>query len=276
MGILDKKIQRTTNFKQVIESIVQRMFSVVTDTKRIYVDLNSCISILFRYEDVNNPEVAKMVSDSMEQFLTKYLESKTQIIVLFTLDKSAAHLKIYPDWCKTRYERVNIAESGFLRALLVSLGEFSKNNPLVKISNTHKVHPALVVYKNELGKRDKYTVLSKDVVFQCVPDKQMIIFNGVNLIDMEDEPRMLPDDVTLTDPDFMLPYYLAIKGDVRNEFKGVEGYAKRKASKYCESNRISIKVGANHPLKEECDKYVQLYDIKKLLENNTEEIKLII
>ena len=36
MAILDGKIKKTTNFKQVIDSIVARMFSVQVDTKRIY------------------------------------------------------------------------------------------------------------------------------------------------------------------------------------------------------------------------------------------------
>ena len=275
MAILDGKIKKTTNFKQVIDSIVARMFSVQVDTKRIYVDLNSCVSVLFRYDDVNNPEVSKMVSDNIERFLLRYLETKTEIIILFSMEKSQAHIDVFPDWCKERYERVDITKSGFLRALLLSLGEFSKKNPLVKIANIHKVHPALVVYKNELNRRTKYTVLSKDVVFQCMSDKRMIIYTGVNIIDMEDEPRQLPDDVSLVDPDTMLPYYLAIKGDIRNEFPGVEGYAKRKAEKYCNTNRIAIKVGADHPLKLECDKWVQLYDISKLIENNKEEIRLI-
>lgn len=275
MGILDSKIKKTTNFKQVVDSIVARMFGVITDTKRIYVDLNSCVSVLFRYDDVNNPEVSKMVSDNIERFLVKYLETRTEIIILFTLEKSQAHIDVYPDWCKERYERVNITKSGFLRALILSLSEFSKKNPLVKIANIHKVHPALVVYKNELNRRTKFTVLSKDVVFQCMNNRNMIVFTGVSIIDMEDEPRELPDDITLTDPDVMLPYYLAIKGDIRNEFKGIEGYAKRKAAKYCEANRIAIKVGADHPLKEDMEKWVQLYDISKLLENNKEEIRLI-
>lgn len=275
MVILDGKIKKTSNFKQVVDSIVARMFSVQVDTKRIYVDLNSCVSVLFRYDDVNNPEVSKMVSDNIEKFLLRYLETRTEIIILFTMEKSQAHIDVYPDWCKERYGRVDITKSGFLRALLLSLNEFSKKNALVKIANVHKVHPALVVYKNELNRRTKFTVLSKDVVFQCLNNRNMIVYTGVDIIDMEDEPRHLPDDISLTEPDTMLPYYLAIKGDVRNEFPGIEGYAKRKAVKYCETNRIAIKVGADHPLKTDVDKCIQLYDISKLLENNKEEIRLI-
>ena len=275
MVILDGKIKKTSNFKQVVDSIVARMFSVQVDTKRIYVDLNSCVSVLFRYDDVNNPEVSKMVSDNIEKFLLRYLETRTEIIILFSMEKSQAHIDVYPDWCKERYGRVDITKSGFLRALLLSLNEFSKKNALVKIANVHKVHPALVVYKNELNRRTKFTVLSKDVVFQCLNNRNMIVYTGVDIIDMEDEPRHLPDDISLTEPDTMLPYYLAIKGDVRNEFPGIEGYAKRKAVKYCETNRIAIKVGADHPLKTDVDKWIQLYDISKLLENNKEEIRLI-
>lgn len=274
-GPLDKSIKRTTNFKQVIDSIVAKMFNVETDVKRIYVDLNSCVSVLFRYNDVNNPEVSTMVSNYMEKFLLKYLETKTEIMILFTLEKSQAHIDVYPDWCKERYERVDISKSGFLRTLLLSLNEFSKKNPLVKVINTYKVHPALIIYKTELNRRTKFCVLSKDYVFQCMIMKNMSIWTGVNYIDMEDNPRQLPEDIEIKDPDTMLPYYLAIRGDMRNEYDGIEGYGKKKTSKYIDTERIKIKADAEHPFKEVCDKYSQLYRIDKLLELNKQEIKII-
>lgn len=274
MSLIDKKIIGTRDFKVVVRSILKNMFKIQADTNKIYVDLNSCLSVMFRYEDIDSQELTDVVSDNIESFLQKYLEDGVKITILFTLEPSAAHRKIFPEWCKERNERVTYAKSVFLQKLILSLNAFSNDNPLIKVVNTRKVHPAAYVYTMEKSAKSRFTVMSKDVVFQCLPLRNMVVFTGVHYIDMEDPYKDLPDDITLPDnTGFFLPYYLAIRGDERNEYKGVSGYGPKLTVKYLNENKLRIKSGSDHALKEHCDKYVQLYEINKILENCKEEFK---
>lgn len=279
MGEFEKNITKQVDFKKVISSVVTNMFKIQADTRKIYLDLNSCFSILFRYDDVNNPEAVEIIGREIEKFLQLYVNDKVEIIILFTLEPSQAHLDIYPDWCKERYERVKYSKSDFLQTLILSLNKFSQQNPLIKVVNTKKVHPALVVYQNEKDSRKRSTILSKDIIFQCLPLKNIVVYTGVNYIDLDDNNRTLPDDVELPEPyDLFLPYYLALRGDARNEFSGIKGYGPKKSSEYVRVNKIRIKAGLDspdHPEKEWCDKYSQLFSISKLLEINKEEIRTI-
>ncbi len=279
MGSFDKKIIKQSDFKKVISSVVTNMLKIKADTEKIYIDLNSCLSILFRYDDINNPEAVEIISNEIERFLHLYLNDKVDIVILFTLEQSQVHVDIYPDWCKDRYQRVNYAKSDFLQTLLVSLHKFSETNPLIKVVNTHKVHPALYVYQNERFSRKRSTVLSKDMVFQCLNLKNIVVYTGVNYIDLDDPMRPLPDDVELPEPvSLYLPYYIALRGDIRNEFSGKEGYGPVKSLAYINKHKLRIKAGIDapdHVEKEWLDKYSQLYDINKLLELNKEEIKTI-
>lgn len=280
MAVFDKKITKQPDFKKVISSVVSNMLKIKADTEKIYIDLNSCLSILFRYDDINNPEAVEIISREMERFLQLYLNDKVEIVVLFTFMPSQAHVDIFPDWCKERYSRVNYAKSEFLQTLLVSLHKFSEMNPLIKVVNTREVHPALVVYENEKYTRKRSTVLSKDIVFQCLPLKNIVIYTGVSYIDLDDPMRALPDDIELPDPEVMLPYYIALRGDSRNEFPGLPGYGPKKSLAYITKNRIRIKSGLDsdtdtHSEKEWLDKYSCLYNINKLLEYNKAQIKVI-
>lgn len=279
MGVLDKKITTQSDFKRVISSVVSNIFKIVADTRKIYIDLNSCLSILFHYENINSPEAVEIISREIERFLQLYINDKVEIIVLFTLEHSQAHCDIYPDWCKERYERVAYNKSDFLQTLILSLHKFSETNPLIKVVNTKKVHPALVVYENEKNSRKRSTILSKDIVFQCLPLKNIVVYTGVAYMDLDDPMRTVPDDVELPEPYSMyLPYYLALRGDSRNEFPGMNGYGPKKSSEYVRRNKLRLKVGIEseeHPHKEWMDKYSQLYDINKLLDVNKEEIRLI-
>ena len=276
---LDKKITSQGDFKKVIESVVSNMFKIKADTRKIYVDLNSCLSILFHYENINSAETVEIIGKQLEMFLQVYLNDKVEIVILFTLDKSQAHVDIYPDWCKERYERVAYQKSEFLQTLIVSLNKFSETNPLIKVVNTKKVHPALVVYENERLTRKRSTVLSKDVVFQCLPLRNLVIYTGVKYIDLDDNVRQLPDDIELPEPyDLFLPVYLCLRGDTRNEFKGYPKYGIKRSVEYIDKNKLRIKASLEseeHPLKEWIDKYSALYNTNKLLELNKEEIKII-
>lgn len=272
---IDKELEKTKSFRNVVTSVVSKLFQFDHDIPKIYVDVNSCVSILFRYEDINESDIVQRISDIIETFLMNYLNKKTEIILLFTLEESQAHVTIDPNWCKDRMGRVQLVRCEFIKQLMVSLSQFSKENPFVKVIQTHKVHPALVVLEQERKTRKPFCVLSKDVVFQCMRLSHMSVYTGVHYIEIADPLRVLPDDITLSDPEIFLPYYLAIRGDRRNEWRGVEGYGKVTTLKYLQQHKLAIKADLEHPLKEHCDKYCILFDPNKLMLENKEPIPTI-
>lgn len=281
MGNYDERITHNSNWRRIIRNVVSNIFRIETDFSRIYIDLNSCLSILFRYENVNDNNITDELTQIFEQFLTKYISKHTQIVILWTLEKSSLHTSIYPGWCQERYNRVNISKSNFLKTLLVALNEYSKNTKLVKIINTHDIHPALVVRYLEIGnRRSKSIVLSKDVVFQTLNMNNVAIFTGVDYIDFTDNERPLPDGIELEEPEVMLKYYLAIRGDMKhNEYPGVEKYGPKKSLDYVTFHKLEILAGCDHvlrgkeeSLKEVCDKYSVLFDVNALNKLNTRDI----
>lgn len=277
---IDKKITTQRDFKSVVSNILKNMFrvNIYPEIKKIYIDLNSCLSILFRYENINSKDITDTVSANIEGFLQKYLGDSVQVIILFTLEPSKVHTEIYPDWCKERNKRVDYSKSGFLQTLILSLNEFAKVNPLIKIVNHKAVHPALIIYNAERLTKKNFCVLSKDAVIQCLPLKHMHIWTGINYIEMDDPDRILPDSISLPEPTYLyLPYYMTIRGDARNEYKGVgDGYyGPQRTVKYILDNKLKIKTGIEHPLKEHCDKYIALYAVNNMLEANKEEIRTI-
>lgn len=269
---IDKKLKDNERYKLVVTSIIQNMFKVDSYCKRIYVDINSCVSILFRYPDMNTDiELLSTITDQIEEFLLKYLENGTEIIFLYTVMRSKVHVEIYPEWCKTRGDRVDITKSGYLKKLIVDLNKYSSDNKLVSVINIKDKHPAMVVYDREFINKTKFLVLSKDPVFRCLPITNMSVYTGVCYVDMEDPERALPDNIELSNHD-LLPYYLAIRGDEKNEYKGESKYGKVLSRNYVESYKLEIKSGLEHPLKERCDKYADMYLINKLLSRYEEEV----
>lgn len=275
MKNVDSMLLAKDDFRNTIRFIISSIFSIDTSYKKIYVDLNSAISIIFRNPKViNDPIVNDYIWNSIEGFLTKY-SSNTEIIFLWTVQPSSIHTSIYPDWCKLRYERVQIRQCECIKKILVALANFSKKNKLIKVINVKDIHPAIIVRHLELpNRKHKCVVLSKDTVFQCLNLNNVIIFTGAHYIDFSDEARHLPDDLTgkLDNPSLMLPYYLAIRGDnARNEYKGISGYGVMKTLKYLKLNELEINADIEHDLKEDVDKYVVLFNTSKLYDMTDKE-----
>jgi len=263
---LDKLIEeKEEKFKGVINSILNGMFRVETECRRIYVDLNSCLSVVFHQRNVNDEDIESFIMDQMEKFMTRYLNLGATITILFTLEPSKYHTAIFPDWCRERYENVKIRRSEVIKRLLVGFSEFSAKNPSIKVVNVKEIHPLAIVKYLEEGKRSQCCVLSKDPVFQCA-NLNMSIWTGVNYIDLQDSNRILPDEVELDDPTSALPIYLTIRGDDRNEYPGIPGIGKVKSLRYIASYALEMNSNMDHPNKEYITKYIKLYDDKSLFE----------
>jgi len=263
---LDKKIIKRGDFKNVVNSVLNRQFTVDIDKiKRAYIDINSCISIIYRYGEVNNPDIGNMIYTYIELCLTKFLGIGAEVILLVTGEPSVYHQQIYPDWCKARYSRVDLQQSESMKKLLVALKKFGDENSSIKVVGVGKNHPIMEVKQRELGKRIRYLVLTKDTLFHVLKSKFAILWNGTNMIDLSDNNRQLPDGITLENPDLYLPYYLTIRGDDRNEYSGIEGYGKQRALKYLQLYKLEILSGLEHPLKETVDKFIGLYDVDQML-----------
>lgn len=276
--IVERKITSGDSYIKALRKVVYNMFDldpVAIECKKIYIDVNSCLSIMFRGDQYNTEECTNELQKILEKFMNDMILNKIQLIFLFTLEPSQAHIDVFPDWCKERYARVNIMKSDFLKKFLVAIKSYSEKNNSIKLINTHKVHPALVVYQNEVKNKKRFLVLSKDLVFQCINLKNCSVWNGSNFVDMDNPNRDLPDSIELAEPDILLPYALALMGSTREEFKGMPLYGPYKSSKYINKYKIEIKLGVDHPLKEHLDKYSVLFDIHKLLEVNKQDIPIV-
>jgi len=269
----DENIEKKKeDWRKVTDSILTNMFRVETDIRRIYIDLNSCMSIVFRTNDITDEDLNEIIYKKMENFLSKYLSLGADIIVLYTQKPSEWHRNIYPDWCKGRDERVQLRKSDAIKQLLIGLKAFSEKNTSVKIINTGKLHPVITVLNNEDFKKTskkirKVLILSKDCVFQCMNRPYITVWNGMDLMDQADENRVLPDEISLSDPGTLLPWYLAYCGDHRNEFKGVFGYGPVKSLKHVTSEALLVTI--EDPKTDEdklASKYHQLYDVDAMYE----------
>lgn len=275
---LDEQIKETPRYIKVLKKVVARMFELnfkELDASRIYVDINSCLSVIFREDNYNNEDNIQEMNNILNTFLNEALINKKEVVFMFTTEPSQAHIDIYPDWCKERYSRVKILRSTFLKRFLMAVKTYSDKYSSVKVVNTTKVHPALIVYNTEKSRRKPFLILSKDLVFQTMPIERCSIYTGISYIDMSNPNRDLPDLINIPEPTEMLPYAISLIGSSREEFPGLNGYGPRKAEKYVSRHKLDIQLGINHELKEHMDKYEVLFDIPKLLACNKEELAII-
>lgn len=272
-NVIKKKFKK--DFKSVIESLLKQLFDVRLEDskmKRIYVDLNSALSIIFRYENINDEDIITFTRDAIENFLLTNLKFHSEVILLYSLESSIVHTAIYPEWCKERDGRVRIVESDFIKKLLYS---FKRNEGKLKVRvvNTRGIHPAILIYKNELKYRTRSIILSRDCVFRCMTLSNVVLWNGVSWINPSSSILDLPDKIELDDPNFSLPYYYTLRGDKRNEYKGFDGYGPVRTVAYLKQHRLKLKADLDHPNKEFIDKHLPLYNIE-LMVKKAEEMEL--
>lgn len=272
---LDNNIKGMDYYKVLVQSIITNMFSIDTDAKRIYIDLNHTLSILFRANDVNNSELVERVSSVIEDFIVRYLDLGTELIFLYTTNGSTYHKEIYPDWCKTRDARVDFYKSTFLKNMLIKLVEFKKKVTLIKVINLGEAHAAMYINRCEFSSKKKSVVLSKDPVMHVMNCKNVSIFDGNHFYDLGDMFSDLPleADRSIITTNDLLPDFLALRGDPRSEYYGVHGIGAGRANSYISRYAVQIQGGLEHPHKEHLDKYRKLYDISSMMDWYTEYIK---
>lgn len=266
----DKAIKNITkDFRLVVQSVLTKMFKVdlahSDNIRRIYIDLNSCLSIMFRHSDIADEELVKIVSDTIETFITDNIDEGMDLYFMYSVKPSAVHRNIYPEWCLTRDERVSIVKSDFLKKLLVSLKVFSQKNKSIKIVNCKDVHSAMVVYMIDKSNRGRGLVLSKDEVYRCIDKTNLDVYTGVEWISIATNMFNTEQGVFLSNPVELSSYYLTIRGCKRNEYSGCSGYGKIRSMEYVEKNKLKIKAGVEHPLKEYIDKHIALFNIEAML-----------
>ena len=263
---LDKEIEKKTDFDDVVSGVIDNALNIDGKYDRIYVDINSVVSIMFRADNVNSKKIVESTYASFERLLTKYSKTNTEIVVLFTTARSKYHTDIYPDWCKSRYDRVNLSKSEGMKDLIFSLKKFSEQNKLIRVINTKEFHPAAIVKFLEDGLKTRFIIISKDMVFYAMDMNHGSQFTGVTYIDYDDDVAVMSDrhkDIEVSRR--MLKYYYALCGDSRNEFSGVSGYGPNKSIKYIKEYKLELEAGLEHPQKEAIEKYCKLYDVSNML-----------
>ena len=263
---LDDKIKERADFDDVVNGVIDRALDIEGKYDKIYIDINSVVSIMFRADNINSQKIVETTYKSFERLLTKYANRNTEIVVLFSTVKSEYHCNIYEDWCKKRYDRVDLNKSQGMKELIFSLKKFSEQNKLVRVINTKEFHPAIIVKYLEDGLKNRFVVISKDTVFYAMEMSHGSQFTGSIYIDYDVDTAVLSDihnDVDMKRN--MIKYYYAICGDNRNEFPGISGYGPNKSIKYLRTNKLEIEADLEHQYKEWFDKYSKLYDVSNML-----------
>lgn len=267
-------ISMKDDFREVVKHVLVRLFEVNVDQniKRIYIDINSALSILFRYESIDDGKLLAKISGIIEKFMVTHLDRGLDIIFLYTLETSLVHKTIYPEWCSARNKRVELRNSEFIKKLLVNFSAYSAKNNHIRVINCKGVHPALIINKLEKFTTTGCLVLSRDNVHRCISRPTVSLFNGVDWIQFNVQNRPMPDKIEqLRNPDKFLPYYLAMKGDTRNEYKGLAGMGKVRTVDYINSNRIKIVSDIEHKHSEFFKEFLPLYDMVAM-ENKLNEL----
>ena len=266
------------DFKRVVYSVLRRLLSIDlagTGIQRVYLDLNSAISILFRVESIDSDDVlVDILKEAIEGFMSTNLKTGMTCYILYSMQPSLVHTTIEPNWCKLRDERVTLTKSEFVKKLLVALKVYSGNHDNIKVINCGQRHPAIEVFMQERGFSGSSLVLSRDPVFNCFIKKTIRTFNGLKWIDFNSDEFSLPNDIQLLDRAVSLPWYFILRGDSRNEYTGYSGYGSIKSIKYIDANRIKIKTANEHPLMEFISPRLPLYSIKEMM-NKAKELKLV-
>lgn len=267
-------ISMKDDFREVVKYVLTRLFEVHIDQniKRVYIDINSALSILFRYDSIDDGNLLLKMSGIIEKFMVKHLDRGLDVIFLYTLETSLVHKTIYPEWCSSRNKRVELRNSEFIKKLLVNFSAYSAKNNHIRVINCKEAHPALIINKLEKFMTTGCLVLSRDNVHRCISRPTVSLFNGVDWIQFNVPNRPMPDKIEqLRNPDKFLPYYFALKGDTRNEYKGLSGMGKIRTVDYINSNRIKIVSDIEHKHSEFCKGHLALYDMKAM-ENKLEEL----
>ncbi len=264
---LDKEIKSMKDFYDVIDGVISKALDIDGDFDRIYVDINSVVSIIFRDDDVNSEKIVDTVFNSFEKLMTKFAQKNTEIYLLFTTQPSKYHTDIYPDWCKNRYERVTLSKATVIKTLIFSMKKFSEKNNLVKVINTKEFHPALIIKYLEEGTKNNFIIVSKDTVFYAMDLNHGSLFTGVRYIDYTSKVSVFTDKHTDKEiPKKFIKYYHSLCRDDRNEFPGVGNkIGPGRALKYIKEYALELKSGLEHPHKEWIDKYSKLYDVSEML-----------
>lgn len=280
MKSLDRLITSKADFRDIIKGNIKRMFTFAEElynTKAtVYVDVNSVTSILFRYDKLNDESLIKDISYIFEEFIDTCIRSSTKVIFLYTSKPSLVHTTIYPDWCKNRYERVVLKNSDFIIKFLTALNKYNEINKLVEIKNIDDKHPTHYIYENHLDSGLFY-VITKDFVCQSlIFYKKCIIFTGVNYIDYRDTNPYMYDNLDVKSflPENFEYLYPIIRGDVRNEYPGIEGYGTIKTIDFLKKNKIKILVDGDYPLKDKINEYKPLYHLESLIDKYNELKKI--
>lgn len=273
--MLDQKIKNSKDFSKIVFYTLEDMFKVYIDRtiRDVYLDINSLISIIYRSQNPNDPEIVSSFGNYLSEFISRCETNKITIHFIYSTDKSKVHFDTYPNWCKDRYERVNFMKTEYVLKVLAILKNLSNNNTNIKLINTRNIHPAYYIWVKESG-LSKYNkrgiVISKDMVMMGIPISNLYIHNGRRLIDFKLENNYLKEYPDLNRK--LALYYIIIRGEARNEYKGVPGYGEVKSYNYIKENALNLildKEDTKHILRDQINKFKRLY----LLEDGLEYLK---
>lgn len=212
--------------------------------EKIYIDLDSLLSLALKVDlpldELLKHDLSSYILELFQQFFYFY-DTNSQIYIVYSFNPNNSFTKIYPNWCKERYDRYgNVDIMKFIKNnLLRRIKKFSdvvKNVELVK-SKDAPILSILASFEFNVDNR-KSIVLSRDPHYQCLwAYHEFNIYNGKNIINRK---TSLKDKDTPNLHYSLYPHYYLISGMKRNEYTGLNKWGPKRTADYITKNKASI------------------------------------
>lgn len=233
--------------------------------EKIYVDLDSILSIFIRFPiPEDKEERMDLITNIMgvfKEFFTIYGES--HMIILKYGFKPEVFKKVYPKWQNVREERLlnEVVLNFITHELLPRFRRIATKLENIFLEEWSEAFLIDIIQSFELNDNAKKSiVISRNPQSICLlAYYDANIYNGSKIITKDNyrSVKNYPD----VDRSF-IPIWFLIRGDERNEYKGVSKYGIKKTNDFINKNKIEC-VDLSHDLFKKIKEYKNLYFLKE-------------
>lgn len=235
------------------------------DYEKIYIDLDSILSIFIRFpipeEKEERIDLITTIMGVFKEFFTIYGES--HMIVIKYGFKSEVFKSVYPKWQKVREERLlnEVVLNFITHELLPRFRRISNKSQNITLEEWSEAFLLDIIYSFELDNNAKKSIIvSRNPQSLCLlAYYDANIYNGSKIID-KDNYRSVKNypDVERS----FIPVWFLIRGDERNEYKGINKYGIKKTNDFINKNKIEC-VDLSHDIFKKIKEYKNLYFLKE-------------
>lgn len=262
----------TNTVESTITKIISSSFDyrdASYDPYIMYIDLDSCLSILTSDLMPDDKMVTKVIISSAIYIIANYLtawRNRTNIKMYYSFKPTKKFNEYIPDWNIERNKRLNEENVKLIYSQIISrLKRLKLNNiSLIECDDSPILNITKDILKDTIN-GDGAVILSRDPHYQC-------IFALANRCELYDGKRTISaNDFKRTEkyPEIiysMVPYYYVLAGQSRNNYKRPLRWTKNKIIDYIMAHGRDI-IEKKDEVFNNLEKEVKVFQIKELIEN---------